>query len=79
MNRCPKTITLFTFIGTEEHEDDSLTALRVSYERFYFNEVVCVAHALTDNIKKQLFSSNCNIEDLKKHDGPTYFDGFGVR
>ena len=56
MNRCPKTITLFTFIGTEEHEDDSLTALRVSYERFYFNEVVCVAHALTDNIKKQLFS-----------------------
>ena len=56
MNKCPKTITLFTFIGTPNHEDDSLTALRVSYEKFHFDKVVCAVHALTDNIIEKLFS-----------------------
>ena len=56
MTKCSKTISLFTFIGTPDHEDDSLTALRVSYERFHFDKVVCTVHSLTDNIKKKLFS-----------------------
>ena len=56
MIKCPKTTTLFTFIGTSDHENDSLTALRVSYEKFHFDKVVCAVHSLTDNIKKKLFS-----------------------
>ena len=56
MIKCPKTITLFTFIGTDYYENDSLTALRISYEKFPFDKVVCEAHALTDNIIEKLFS-----------------------
>jgi hypothetical protein len=62
MIKCPKTITLFTFIGTPDHEDDSLTALRISYEKFRFDKVVCAVHALTDNIKEKLFSFCPNVE-----------------
>ena len=56
MTKCSKTISLFTFIGTPEYEDDSLTALRISYEKFHFDKVVCVVHALTENIRTSLFS-----------------------
>ena len=56
MSQASQTISLFTFIGTPNHEQDSLTALRVSHEKFHFDKVVCAVHELTDDIQSQLFS-----------------------